>query len=535
MLPPSAILSNHSHHLYHPLSLPLLPSALPRRNSRYSSSYTSTPSCGVPSGFSSYRYTSRSYGYTPEPPLNGSSPISLLPDEIWLEILKFMDWQDLLLLRRVDSRLAELALSPGLHRSLTLTSLPPVSLPQLLIRYLLPPVQHLHLHLLPFPSVSSRRPTDTILALLDAIPPDQLRSLSLPFSAPYLTSNDLGRILGRIGGRLEKLDLKGSGIAGKAYLEWIVAVGGQGRGLKELDLGFTNITELPTMPLSFKSPTIDLGRPFTPPPEEIDLDTGPSSPFRNLTHLSLASCTSLSPSTVYTFLTNLPPTLCSLDISRLEQTSFQALYNLQITYRNPLGELVPTALKEIKVIGIDHLTRLDIRRLKHHWESQRRGCTCFPSLGVDIPSPRARVWGEPRTPEMELHLPSPPWTPPSSAPSSSSSRAAWSSGGSGFCSGSSSKLQEATRPTSPEIRTPGSSYDDTTRIYHAFLDLPTSIKDQATGETPPSGQGEEEEMLERVNISILHSAILESEDEAGYRQFIGEVAGGTVGLGFGRV
>jgi hypothetical protein len=34
-------------------------------------------------------------------------------------------------------------------------------------------------------------------------------------------------------------------------------------------------------------------------------------------------------------------------------------------------------------------------------------------------------------------------------------------------------------------------------------------------------------------INIVHSAILESEDEAGYRQFIGEVAGGTVGLGFG--
>jgi len=38
-------------------------------------------------------------------------------------------------------------------------------------------------------------------------------------------------------------------------------------------------------------------------------------------------------------------------------------------------------------------------------------------------------------------------------------------------------------------------------------------------------------MRERIGINIVHSAILESEDEEGYRQFIGEVAGGTVGLG----
>jgi hypothetical protein len=38
---------------------------------------------------------------------------------------------------------------------------------------------------------------------------------------------------------------------------------------------------------------------------------------------------------------------------------------------------------------------------------------------------------------------------------------------------------------------------------------------------------------EDTSINIVHSAILESEDEAGYRQFIGEVAGGTVGLGLG--
>jgi hypothetical protein len=527
---------------------------MPRRSNRYTSSFSHTPSCGVPSGFASYRYMPRIHAYEPEPPSNGSSPISLLPDELWLEILRHMDWQDLLPLRRVDRRLSELVLSPGLHRSLTLTTLPPMPLPDLMTRYLLAPVKHLHLHLLPYPSTSSRRPSETISALLDLISPDQLLSLSLPFSAPYLSSNDLGRVLSRIGGRLEKLDLKGSGIAGKSYLEWIDSVGNQGAGLKELDLGFTNITELPTLPAPPNSQAINpaIARPFTPPPEEPDLIT-PSLPFHNLTHLSLASCTSLSPSTIYTFLSHIPPTLASLDISRLEQTSFQALYNLRVTYMNTLGELVPTALKEIKVIGIDHLTRLDIRRLKHHWESQRRDCSCFQSssesmgmgLGVDIPLPKARVWGEPRTPEM------PPWTPPSSAPSSAGSPASWSRGGSGVESTintSSSRLQTATRSISPdfELRTPKSPLRQGVNLdyppptgekCHPFLDFPsTSNKDQQLiRDVSPEAKGGEEEIYERVNIHIIHSAILESEDEAGYRQFIGEVAGGTVGLGFGRV
>lgn len=33
-----------------------------------------------------------------------------------------------------------------------------------------------------------------------------------------------------------------------------------------------------------------------------------------------------------------------------------------------------------------------------------------------------------------------------------------------------------------------------------------------------------------IAIEIVHSALLESEDEEGYRRFIGEVVGGTLGL-----
>jgi len=35
-----------------------------------------------------------------------------------------------------------------------------------------------------------------------------------------------------------------------------------------------------------------------------------------------------------------------------------------------------------------------------------------------------------------------------------------------------------------------------------------------------------------VTIEIAHSAVLESEDEEGYRRFIGEVVGGTMILEF---
>jgi hypothetical protein len=73
------------------------------------------------------------------------------------------------------------------------------------------------------------------------------------------------------------------------------------------------------------------------------------------------------------------------------------------------------------------------------------------------------------------------------------------------------------------------SYNE--KYNHPFLDFPqpsSMPKDHILGE-----EKEDPEDVSLIKINILHSAILESEDEAGYRQFIGEVAGGTVGLGFG--
>jgi len=426
-----------------------------------------------------------------------------------------MDWKQLLPLQRTCQRFKSLAQSASLHHILTLTILPPYPLPPTLTK-ILPNVKHLHLQLLPYPSTSSSA-TKTILALLEYISPDQLTSLSLPFSAPYLSANDLGSVLNRIGGKLEKLDLRGSGLAGKGWLDWIETVGQNGKGLKELDLGFTNITDLPTLPRHTSSPN-----PNSSP--DIDRSEG-TSLFHNLTTLSFASCTSLSPSSIYTFLSSLPPSLATLDISRLEQTSFEALKNMSVA---------KTELREIKVVGIDHLTRLDIRRLKRHWESQRQD----ESNLLDAEEMKARVWGEPRTPNNQ---PSPPRTPESIPRLSFFPGSGSGSGSEPSSLGStSSRLHES---TSPRILTPGTLGSDLPRLdvdrKHPFLtDLKLQSQSQHSPDTSPahrvddsprSGSGGQED----ISINIIHSAILESEDEAGYRQFIGEVAGGTVGLGLG--
>jgi hypothetical protein len=487
MLPPSNILSNHSHQIYHPL--PLLPSALPRL-------------C-PPTGYT-FRHP-RVIHYEPSPPYDGSSPFSELPDELVLEVFKYLDWKQLLPLQRVCLRFNTLAQSGSLNHHLTLTTLPPYPLPGSLVR-ILPNVKHLHFHLLPYPSTSSSA-TKTITALLDSIAPDQLLSLSLPFSAPYLSANELGKVISRIGGKLEKLDLRGSGLAGKGWLDWIGDVGKNGKGLKELDVGFTNIPDLPSLTPSTPNSTPDIERPVA---EVV-------SPFRNLRTLSLASCTSLSPSSIYTFLTTLPITLETLDISRLEQTSYEALKGMNAN----------TQLREIKVIGIDHLTRLDIRRLKYHWESQRH--ISSPEIESEV-----RVWGEPRTPNLNAIF-NPPTTP-ESLPRLSSSPGSASSGPSSLGS-TSSRLYES---TSPRLLTPDNVSDELPRLdfgrKHPFL---ADLKPQSGLRYSPiipcsDGSGYTKmEKEDDISINIIHSAILESEDEAGYRQFIGEVAGGTVGLGLG--
>jgi len=521
LLPPSTILSNHSHHLYHALPLPLLPSALPRNTG-----------C-THTAISPYRrYPLAPRPYEPHPPSNGRSPITELPDELVLEIFKYLDWKQLLPLQRTCRRFSNLAKSGSLHHSISIGSVPPIPLPITLTR-VLPHIRDLHLSLSPYPTSSGS--TASIMTLLDSIPPDQLLSLSLPFSASYLSSGELGRVVQRIGGKLEKLDLRGSAISGKGWLDWINSVGRNGRGLRELDLGFTNITELPALPLN--EPVVD-----TEAVIDNSLAPAPVHAFRILRTLSLASCTSLSPSTIYTFLSTLPPSLATLDISRLEQTSFEALKNMCV-----INDDSTTALREVKVVGIDHLTRLDIRKLKYHWEEQRQACsTSGPGETMSGNSVYgSRVWGEPRTPESQMDRMSISASTPDSLPRLSSSYGS-DSGPSSL--GSNSSFGGMT--DSPRLLTPDNSFDSPHErgMKHPFLTDLHKVKGQDQGQMqrigkhspcsipiPMTGPGRKAEQPKETDdgIQIVHSAILESEDEAGYRQFIGEVAGGTVGLGQG--
>jgi len=478
LLPPSTILSRHSH-------LALLPSPFPNTplKSGYQDRFDSAGSQGYPRV--PYRLRKR---YEPPAPGDGASPIAELPDELMLSIFGYLDWEELVSLRPVSRRWADLAVTPALHTSLTFSSLP-APLPPILRNHLLRSVRHLYLHLFPYPTHRSHHTPGALLDLLEAISPGQLRSLSLPFSAPYVSGRDLGVALRRIGSHLEHLDLKGSGLVGSKWTGWIADLGKEGPGLSVLDLGFTSISSL----------AIQGGLTV--------------KPFRSMRRLSLASCTYLSESTLSSFLATLPSSIEQLDLSRLDNVSFNALWQLKVV--DDEGEErhaqmdrppVPTKLKEIKVVGIDHLTRRDVRRLKAHWEEQRRACILDDLRSYISVFPIPVRWdhkhqdtsfkplsppASPHTPEPVLRnlSPSPPSPPPPHPP---------------FFEGL-GRLPTPPRSTSPP--------------------------DRLQEHTDPDGLG----------VNIIHSAILESEDEEGYRQFIGEVAGATAtpvlgadtGLGLG--
>ncbi|KAK8846583.1 hypothetical protein IAR55_005669 [Kwoniella newhampshirensis] len=495
LLPPTHILTHHSH-------LSLLPSALPK--DRYD----------FPTALSPYHVHHRRT-YRPLPPLDGSSPISNLPDEILLSIFSWLDLEDLLALRLVSSRFGQVALSNSLHRTLTLTSLPPHPLPKLMVR-LLPAVRNLHLHLFPYPliqhsSCSSNSPSAIISSMISQIPSNQLRSLSLPFSAPYLPSADLEEVLRKVGDGIEKLDLRGSALSGNIGVE-IIFSQLMMKNLQEVDLGFTSITSLPA----------------------------PSTFGGKLQQISLASCPALSEGSLRTFLRELPGSIKRLDLSRLDQIPFEVLWDMRVVN---VGKGKVTALKEIRVVGIDHLTRRDVRGLKRHWEDQRRAvCATGKAPAGDRLASEERISGEekilgedePHAPEIKYGLLSPPITPDSEYRFSSSRS---SSSSSTSTSGSASPFTPATSISS----SPPNSY------RHPFLSSLSGVKIQAGHGLPPTPSslrrqsnkvgydrgnddaGEDEDAETRVNV--VHSAILESEDEDGYRRFIGEVVGGTLGFG----
>ena len=438
--------------------------------------------------------------------------MKLLPDELLISIFGWLEWDELLRLQSVCRKWREISVYPGLHRSLTFFALPPSPLPRIIPNTIMRSVRHILLHLFPYPtrSVGGVHPTSILITLLGSIPKDQLLSLSLPFSAPYLPAAELWCIMNNLGGKLQHLDLRGSGLSGGKWTEWVTEVGKYGDGLKSLDMGFTSINALP--------PTSNAAFPGQGEAEKEKVDV-----YRNLQSLSLASCTYLPPNVLRDFLADLPPTIERLDLSRLDNVTYEALWNMRVLYPLPTSYGVTkeeeggrggggggwgvSELKEIKVVGIDHLTRLDVRRLKAHWEEQRRA--------VLPPPPATSLWNEGTKPFQPVPIRWTPMTPPPSGP--------------------------AGLPASPSrgLDRVKDVLDDSPPIpNHPFVGI-GSLPTPPPSVSPPlfsSGyhrpqDGEEEREEDRVEIHIVHSAILESEDEAGYRQFIGEVVGGTVAPG----
>lgn len=580
-LPPSHILSHHSHNVYHCQST--------RRSAEDQLTWRDTPrllpslahDSVVPALDAQRDYRLRSpihiTGHTRKmsllasTPPDSRSPASELPDEIWLNIFAHLEQDHLLASRGINQRLAKLALAPCLHRRMILHSLPPLPLPKMLVDTILPSLEHLHLHLFPFPATLNREPhpSKVLLALLDAIPANRLRSLSLPFSAPYLPATELGIVLRRIGGRLEKLDLKGSGITGATYLEWMADIGKSGRGLKELDLAFTSISALPG-----------------------------EGVWSNLRRLSIASCTSLSSSALSTFLVNLPAAIETLDISRLEQVTLSALTNLRVVESDRV-----TSLRDLKLVGIDHLTRVNVRTLKRHWEDQRMEVSPR-RVFRPIFEPAPKVWGEPsQSPRSASFFAVPsnstfassdqppldpyadiPATPALTSRCSSASSNSIGSENESLTGTGESRFERMTMPRASVVsshmtlwtslssdRSDGLFATDdvyTSRLpSHSFLPSRSNPKPKTQDASPSAGQNGFRSRLrsmdfdndswprrwnkraslgddgDDISINITHSAILESEDEAGYRMFIGQVVGGTQpapvavgnGLGLGAV
>lgn len=394
---------------------------------------------------------------------NTPGPITHLPPELWLAVLSHLEHDELVPLRLVNRQLSTLALAPCLHRRLTL--FPPLVLTTV-VRKILPHVRHLSVHLSGSPRgwgalassshtarsplfnnynsggmrpvrCSSPHPSTSLRALLALIKSGQLRSLRLPHAAvPW---DELSPELSRIGGKLHTLDLRGGGLGHSAAR----ALPGC---LRDLDLSYNYITRLPRI-----------------------------SSLQHLEVLTLRGCFMIPMPEVARLLSNLPETVHTLDLSEMQQVEVPALMALRVA-----SDAGPSALKCVKLAGIDHLTRADVRALQRHWAERRAA-----SRGEQ--APRA------------IQLLTPPPSPPSSF-----------------------------LPGSPEQTT-----------FHAPTAMPatppTRWLPHATPrkQLPPTPPASAKRPHDGDHIDIVHTALLESDDEAGYRQFIGEVIGGTLGLGFG--
>ncbi|WWC87345.1 uncharacterized protein L201_002234 [Kwoniella dendrophila CBS 6074] len=469
-------------------------------------------------------------------PRNGISPITKLPAEILLSILSYLELDDLLSMTRVSKNLHQLCLSPALHRRLNLKNIPE-KISNTLRTHILPAVRELTVSLNVFPhhhyyrysedsstlftpsnhirykkkishkgnyavsrllDCNHKELEESILApILEFIKLDQVVELNIPFSSSYLSFQELQGILYKLNsGIIQRLNLKGSSLSGE---QWIKTLRNRFDNLIELDLSYTEITSLHCLKTTTK-----------------------------LKKLSISSCNSISTDLLSDFLKyHLPISVEELDLSRLDQIPLNDLMNLRVVYQviNDQGEMEfrPAKMKQVKLIGIDHLTKKDIRKLKRNWEKQRNDCTMgtITKLKADLIDWTNR---EAKTPNSESYHRSLLSTPSFST----------------IFSRISDNLYTPYTPnstTSPIITPLINDRKIILPTQHTFLQSLSSSSsnnlDLSSVDNSPNHATQNREQNceeDAVSIEIIHSAILESDDEDGYRKFIGAVVGGSLEL-----
>lgn len=439
------------------------------------------------------------------PPV-GRCFIDRLPDELWLEVLSYLDWEQLVRIRRTSRRTSVLALAPSLLRTVAITLLPSRRLPLVLRDSILPYIRHLSVSDSGGPTsftwtprgvtFKRRSPFDSLLDLLRSVPSDQVLSLAIdyqPIPGPW---DRIGAEIVRIGSNLQRLELHGARLDLSNWGDWIQDIAMACGGLRELDLGLTSIEELPR-----------------------------NLPVGNLEVLSLRGCYSLEKESLLSFLADLPPSLRVLDLSGLNQVTLDALYDLPVVCLDSNGSSRSTRLNTVHLVGIDHLTRSDVRALQRHWSRQRDACLeGYPTQRVAArltaksispsSSYASSLLAESLGPRSTSSSPIPPMP---SSPESDSSEVMprtpnW-------------RDTPSPEPSSAwELGALGDamySYSPTQRLSPAIV---FPIKPPRAARYPTTSS---------PKVTIFHSALLESDDEAGYRRFIGEVVDGTLGSDWG--
>lgn len=287
--------------------------------------------------------------------------------------------------------------------------------------------------------------------------------------------------------------------------------------LVELDLSWTRIQGLPFLAEEGKQGLEGLmGDDDEEEDEDLEVHSGfapqvwtfPANQlFAKVTRLSLSYCLNLSNRTLSRFLRDLPSSVRHLELAGLEQLSMTTLMNLRVT-RSILsgGENdedcstgLVSDLRSVDLTGIDWITRRDVALIQAHWSETR--LETIPRLnrsGAMEMDTNHQLVNE----VSSMVLPTP--IPLVSA-----------------------TLQNGlyTPPVSPE---PPRSILKTQMARS--VDLNSAWNKKARTVLSVDTHGPDWKERDEWQIEILSSAVLDSDDEEGYRRYIRQIAQSSGGM-----